>query len=530
MVDGPWLMVNGEADHPSTINHQPSTIPWCIAAIAACAIGMGVKEIMVSAPLLVLLYDGTFVSGSFRAALAQRWRLYLALCSTWLILFGIIGLRWKEATSDFAGINPLHYLITQPLVILYYLRLAVWPSPLVLAYGWGLEDQWPRIVLPALAILGLLAAMLHGLWRRRWYGFIAAWFFLILAPTSSVAPLRQALFEHRMYLPLASVVILAVLGVENAIRRVVRPATARAVLAGGVAVVVLLGLGGLTHARNQEYHSELGIWRDNVAHRPGSYDAQSNLGNVLLKLGRSREAILHYQHALRIKPKAAGAHLNQGNVLLALGRRQEAVEHYREAARLEPEVAKAHNNLGNALMELGRPQEAIEHYQRALEIRPADADAHNHLGVALQSAGRSQEGISHFEQALRLKPGSAEAHNNLANALLGLGRVAEAIEHYREGLRLAPGYAEAHFNLSLALQALGHNAEAIVHARQAVRLAPHDADSHRNLGDACKRSGRLAEAIRHFQQALRLRPASGEARAMMGDVRRMQEEDATRER
>ena len=40
---------------------------------------------------------------------------------------------------------------------------------------------------PAIAVLGLLAVMFRGLWLRKWYGFVAAWFFLILAPTSSIA-------------------------------------------------------------------------------------------------------------------------------------------------------------------------------------------------------------------------------------------------------------------------------------------------------------------------------------------------------
>jgi len=541
--------------HPGRVSSAPvrasqraKTRLWHLAAILACALGMGVKQTMFSVPLLVLLYDYVFIGrlalgpdalrdrdglhdplSVARARRARGW-FYAALFSTWLIVFGIIGATWEESTVDFVKISPLRYLMTQPLVLLYYLRLSIWPSPLVLDYGWALEDQWARIVFPGLVILGLLAVMFRGIRQRKWYGFVAAWFFLIIAPTSSIAPTRQPIFEHRMYLSLAAVVVLAVIGGEHAIRRAClafraapsSPGPSRpegsagpetgprysrqcAVLGACLALVVVIVFGLLTHARNRDYHSGIAIWRDNVRHRPNSHAAHNNLGDQLQDAGRYAEAITHYRQVLRIRPDHAVAYYNRGGSLEALGRLREAASCYQQALRLNPDYAEAHNNLGNVLLALGLSREAVPHYLEALRLEPRAATQYN-LGNALLALGRPGEAISRYREALRLDPNMADAHLNLANAALALGRPREAVANCREALRLKPGYAAAHYNWGVALEALGRLPEALSHYQQAVRLKPDMLEARINLGAAYQKSGHLADAIKHFEEALRLRP------------------------
>ncbi|MBT7066079.1 MAG: tetratricopeptide repeat protein, partial [Verrucomicrobia bacterium] len=450
---------------------------------------------------------------------------YAALCATWLTVFAIIGLTWKESTSDFVNISPLRYALTQPLVLLQYLRLAIWPSPLVLSYGWPLEDQWPRIVFPALVILGMLGVMFHGIRRRRWYGFVAAWFFLILAPTSSLAPMRQALFEHRMYLSLAAVVVLAVIGCEVAVRKLASLPVHRVALGGCMAIAVVAVLAALTHDRNRDYHTELGMWQDAVVHRPANPLAHTFLGNALQALGRPGDAIPHYRKALQLDPGYAEGHNNWGMALDAVGRPREALSHYQQAVQLKPGLADAQYNLGNALQSVGRTAEALAHYRQALQRQPNHVDARYNLGNALLIAGRAPEAIGHYRQAVRLKPDFAEAHNNLGHALQASGHPREALKHCAEAVRIKPGMAEAHFNLGNALVALGRLRDATEAYRKAVHLNPYHADAHNNLGAMFRESGRYAAAIKHFEQALRLNPAHAPARKNLRETRAMMGED-----
>jgi len=110
---------------------------WYGVSVVACGLGMASKEVMVSAPLMVLLYDRTFLSGSFREAWRRRWPLYLGLAAGWILL-GVLVASWQlpatSANAQRLGLSWRQYLATEPGVILYYLRLSVWPHPLCLDY------------------------------------------------------------------------------------------------------------------------------------------------------------------------------------------------------------------------------------------------------------------------------------------------------------------------------------------------------------------------------------------------------------
>src|ERR1043166_8746246 len=171
------------------------------------------------------------------------------------------------------------------------------------------------VVLPALVIVVLLGV----LWRSNWHWrFLGAWFFLILAATSSFQPTDSPAYEHRMYLPLAAVVVLGVLAIHAlAGRRTV-----------AVAAALAVGLGFLTWQRNQDYRSEFAIWADALAKRPGNPRAHNNVGKILLDGGRVQEAIEQFEQALQIRPAYAVAHDNLGSALARIGRLQEAAEQF----------------------------------------------------------------------------------------------------------------------------------------------------------------------------------------------------------
>ena len=192
---------------------SPRPHPWMALAIVACALGMGVKEVMITAPLIVFLFDGIFVSDSYEQAWQRRKGFYLDLAATWaVVLLMVVFIGGKGASEDFVERSPLAYAATQPGVILYYLWLTFWPWEQAMDYNWPLANSALDVILPGIVIVGLLGVTGWGLYRRRWYGFVGAWFFVILGPSSSFAALGQTLQEHRMYLSLAAVILLLVLG------------------------------------------------------------------------------------------------------------------------------------------------------------------------------------------------------------------------------------------------------------------------------------------------------------------------------
>ncbi len=259
--------------HPSSFILPP--VAWYAASVLACLLGMATKEVMISAPLIVLLYDRTFCAGSFREALRRRYGFYLALASAWLLLgwlvlsMSTLGTAIGPGTQQFTWWS---YLLTQPGVIVHYLRLAVWPSELCLDYDWPPASTVAEVLLPATVVAGLLAATVWALLKRSAWGFLGAWFFAILAPTSSVVPIGQAAFDHRMYLPLAAVMAGVVVGGWLAgqwlLRRGTIPLLALQTTGGLLVMLASIAFGFLTVHRNVDYQSELSIWEDTLAKAP----------------------------------------------------------------------------------------------------------------------------------------------------------------------------------------------------------------------------------------------------------------------
>jgi len=378
---------------------------WILAAWACCTVGIGTKEVMVTAPVVALLYDRTFLAGSFVTALRVRGRLYAGLAATWCVLllrFESDALEGSAAWAGFGlpGLSVLEYACSQPGVLLHYLRLAVWPHPLVFDYGWPVAETVAAIAFPTALLTALGLATLWALWRKPTLGFLGACFFLVLAPTSSVMPIVDLAFEHRMYLPLAALVVAFVVLIDALLARVSAPTWA------GVALLVAIAvpLSAATAIRNRDYRSALALWQSVVDAAPGN----------------------------------ARGHMNLGLALSELGRNEDALTPLRNAIALDPDHGAAHNHLAVALYRLDRNEEALFHFRRALEIRPTYSDAHQHYGYALHRSGDIVAALHHLRLAVRYDPSDAAAHVNLASALLGIGRRGEALHHFREATRLDP--------------------------------------------------------------------------------------------
>ncbi|HTB80599.1 MAG TPA: tetratricopeptide repeat protein [Opitutaceae bacterium] len=493
---------------------SPKPLGWYAGSILACLLGMATKEVMVSAPLMVLLYDRTFVAGSFREACRQRWRFYLGLAGTWLLLgyllFSTGGNR--NGTIGFnVGVAWWAYGLTQFEAVVRYLQLSLWPHPLIFEYGTFWVKQAGEVIPSAIIVILLIAGTVVALWRKPGLGFLGAWFFVMLAPTSLVPGTTQMIVEHRMYLSLAAVVVLVVLGIFS--------------LAGRRSLAVFLalaaGLGWATSRRNEDYRSEVSIWSDAVAKRPGSERAQNSLAVALFQAGRTAEAMAHGQEALRLQPDDPEAHFNMGTFLAGTGRLPEAVVEYENGLRLNADdswysLAMVHYGLGFALFNTGRTAEAIEHFQESLRLQPDYAEARFGLGNALASAGRQPEAMVQYEEAIRLKPDYPEARTNLGDMLCDAGKMTEGIAQYEEALRLRPDYLQARFNLGVALASANRWPEAVAQFAEAVRLKPDSGEAHYSLGNVLREVGRLPEAIGQYEQTIRLQPDFAEAYANLG--------------
>jgi len=488
---------------------------WASGAVCACLLGMATKEVMATAPLLVLLYDRTFVAGTFARALSERRRLYVALACTWgLLAYLVMRTGWSRGgTAGLGeGTGLATYWLAQSGAIARYLWITVWPRSLVFDYGTAALRHPTESMLCTLLVLPIAAATVIALIRRPALGFLGAWFFLILAPTSLVPVVTQTMAEHRMYLPMVAIVGLAVLGGYVAFGRRVFIAVALAAL----------GLGFLTIERNRDYRSEVSLWRDTVAKEPENARAHCSLAVGLLDTpGGEPEAITELEKALALEPRYPLAQNELGIALKNVpGRMGDAVQHLRVAIGLDPGYALAHYNLGVILAESGQVTDALGELETAVRLDPSNPDAHNNLGVALCVSGRVPEGIEQMRSAISLKPGNATAHFDLGCALNQSGNPSEAIAQFQEALAQKNDYLDAHYNLGLALWKSGRPKEGAEHLREAIRINPQDPRAHAALGGMLFESGQLRDSAAEFEWVLRISPGNSAAVGMLERLRR----------
>ena len=425
---------------------------WPAVAVAACAAGMACKETMATAPIVVLLYDRAFLAGSFAAAWRARRTFYLALAATWVLLDALIwsGPRWESA-GFYTGITPWTYLLNQAVIVVEYLRRAVWPQALVFDYGEPVEYMLGDVLPQALFVVLLLAATVWALVRRPAIGFLAACFFIILAPTSSIIPIATEVgAERRLYLPLAALVVLAAAGAQaigvkaaGARRGALSPT---AVLAGGVALAVPLA--AATVDRNRAYLNGVVLWEATLDRWP-SARAHRNLATELKRAGRREEAIAHLREAVKGHPEGRYA---LGFELYEQRRHAEAAQELRQFIRDYPadaNIVTAHRLIADSLREQEDYAGAVEHYEAVVKARPSDVAMLVGLGFSLASSGRLPQAEAALRRAIEL-----DARNGVAEMTLGLviaaqpGRLEVAARHLRAAVQLDPGNVDAREHLA----------------------------------------------------------------------------------
>ena len=509
--------------------HSRVSWRWHAACVCSCALGMASKAVMVTAPPMLLLYDRVFLAGSWRELVRRRWALHLGAAATWSFLVfsgitrGVLNPPPTAQASVGFGVeefSAFEYALTQPGVILHYLRLAVWPRGQCLDYGWPVVDDPGDAVVPAVVVVLLILATLWALWRRSWLGFAGAWFFGVLAPTSSFIPIKDAAFEHRMYLPLAAVVIVVLAAGRSGLiflfdRMRLRPAR-RHLIFWALVIAVALALSSATHVRNALYHDPVLVWQDVIAKAPRNPRAHNSLAWAYLERDDNAAAILKFQDAIRVDPEFASAYANLCAVQLEEGAYAGAVASCLKALELDPQGfgAEVPQKLAAAYMLQGNVAAATRAFREAIRVDPdgCKEDVYLNYGSALMMEGRLDEAIAAFETAARMKPDYEMAYYNRGNALSQKGDFQAAIESYRRALRLKPDYAEANVRLGVTLRKTGRSEESLDCFRKALDSISMETSAwvpievHHETGNTLLDLGKKAEAAAAFRAALRIDP------------------------
>ena len=439
---------------------------YAVSLISAI-LAMKTKEIAFTLPFVILLYEFSFLSKlpSKIAELKKLLPLAVILLTLLIIPLSLIGIdkplgdaigELRETSQEGEEIQRWSYLFTQFSVIVTYIRLLFLPINQNLDYDYPLYHSFfnPEVFLSFLFLLSICWLGVYLFYRSRHnltsppfanppsppfdkvgttrnrggmggfpnfrlISFGIFWFFITLSVESSIIPIRDVIFEHRLYLPSIGIIIIFVSAVfyilQTMIQNPKRSLAACCLLLATAVIVLSIA----AYRRNIVWQDEVSLWEDAAKKSPEKVRVYYNLGKIYSDKGCPDKAIENYQIALRVKPDFIEAHNNLGAEYNEIGWSDKAIEHYQIAISLGPDFIEAHNNIGNAYVAKGWIDKAIEHYWFALRLKPNFTEAHNNLGVAYERKGLIKEAIKEYQIALMIDPGFKAARDNL-NKLLRL--------------------------------------------------------------------------------------------------------------
>lgn len=403
-------------------NYCTSALLLYCSSIISAILAMKIKEIAFTLPIIIVLYEFMFFKEKIIKKLPYLFPLVVTILIIPLSLINIdkpimdfkndVNHVTSASTPD---LSRLDYLFTQFRVIVTYIRLLFLPINQNLDYDYPLYNFFlnPNVILSSLFLLAIFSLGVYLLYRSRenqslrLISFGIFWFFITISVESSIIPIIDVIFEHRVYLPsigafiaLSTFIFITLNKLKNRWLKIDK--TALLILSA-----IIIVLSGATYARNIVWQSENSLWEDVIKKSPKNARGYNMLGLIYDKNGMSDKALSAFRTSIQLKPDYGNAHTNLGNIYLDKGMFDEALREFQISLSLltldSLDTASLCNNIGNLYFKKGLTDKAIEYYQFALKIQP-EAIIYFNIGVALKAKGLNGMAIEYFNKAHILNP------------------------------------------------------------------------------------------------------------------------------
>ncbi|MEM9587210.1 MAG: tetratricopeptide repeat protein, partial [Planctomycetota bacterium] len=444
--------------------HRGERVFWAGMAMICSVVGILSKEMMVTIPTTVMLYEWTFIGGGIVKIIRRSGVLYLGLMACWPVIGWVYATGQGTPGGGFGmGMTLVQAWYTEAKILFQYAGQVIGVVPLSTFYEIPTIERWSQAWVWVVPVLLIVAVTMHGIYRRSPYGFAFGFILGVLAPTLLIPLPMEMAADRRMYIPLVAVSAVFVVGgyrcVLSATQWLPEPGRSRwAIMLLAVPVVALSILGGRA-----------------VSHRMPVFQSDFTVSD----------------ETLRINPHSALAWMNRGTMFAEAKRMDEAMPCFLRAIELDPSKHSAHFNLGLAYELRSRPEKALEHYERAVDLDDQDVSSHYNLARLLASLGDVVRAERHYQSALESEPDFAAAWANLGMLHMSQGKPERAIEPLVNAFREEPDLANC-MNLVMAYSETGQQDKVLATLRQAKALAQQSGD------DAV--SQRIARAIAQLSE------------------------------
>ena len=502
------LYLYGEARKEELAGGSRATVfGYFAGAFVAGVLSAFSKETAFTLPVAILLYEIFFITGTTKI----KWR-YAIVVATILVAVPAYLVWQGKLELEVSGALPAdEYMLTQPRVWLTYLRLFVLPINQVLDYDFpvskSLLDLWT--LLSFASVLALLYFTLRLYRKNRILSFGLVWFFLTLLPESSILPLPDVIFEHRMYLPMVGLSMLSVYAIFDFAREW------KSTVPLALCVCIVGVLGAASYQRNEVWKDEYSLWSDVLSKTPGKPRAYLAMGRVISEKGRQSDALQYFNRAIAIDPSFADAYGNRANVLVQLGQPDAAIADCNRALALgsilKLQLSRIYFNRGTAYALKNLPDSAIADLTQTIYFDPYHATAYFNRGIAYSRKGDVQNAIADYTRSLELKPGNVKVLNNRGAIFKDLGRLDQALKDCSAAIAVQPDFPTAYLNRGVILEMKGQLDLALEDLNTFVRLKRDSPDGYFYRGRVLARKNENGSAIADLTRAIGINPSFGVA-------------------
>lgn len=498
------------------LNKNKAFLFFVLSGVCAAG-GMLTKQITLTLPLMILLSEWMF----FERSSKQTWlRLTVPAVLFFLLIpgmylfdaAGILSITHDSGSHRGDLITSQSYALTQPRVVMTYLRLLVFPVNQNLLYDFRISERLSdaKTLLSLVSIVFLFLGGLRLYKVNRLYSFGIFWFLITLMVESTVIPIRHVIFEHRVYLPsvgffLAAAVLLFRLTEK---RNVFVPA--------GVIIVLIFSV--LTVKRNLVWKDGVTMWQDVVRKSPGQARPYYNLGYEYLKSRDLDPALQNFSKALEINPEYFDAYNNRSQVYFDLGKLDKAFEDISRAIRLNDQRAEAYLNRGMIIRQMGQYEPAIQDFSRAISLDPQNYIYYTNRGMAYGNTGQYGLALNDLNKALELNPEYARAYNIRGAVHLSLAKRTEALEDFNRAVRFGVNDPDVYRNRARLLQDSGEYDLASRDLNKVIELRPDDLDSYLNRAYLLTKVNKLDEALNDYNRILAKDPSQSQIYMEKGKI------------
>jgi tetratricopeptide (TPR) repeat protein len=380
-----------------------------IAVLLLFGAALTAKEDTIALPALLLLTDLWWSRGSHWEAIRRNWKIYAPM-----LLASVAGIAffWKlimhstTAGFGFKEFTWYQYFFTEWRAIFVYLGMFLWPANLTL--DWDFPISHTVMEHGAIIWLAILAALMAGAWtlRRRFplasYGFFV--FLILLAPTSSILPIKDPVAERRIYFAMLGLLLMLV----DVLARL--KVDRQALAAAGLVLVLLAGYA--THARAEVWSDEVSIWEDTARKSPEAWRPHFQLAFAYYKAQRYDLALPEYQKTAQLHPFAPDLLLDWGLTYDSLNQLQPALEKLEQSAALYP-TAHVYSQIGEVYGKLKDWPNSLAALEHAQKLDANFPDTYVYLGVVHTQTNQLGEALQDFRHALELDPANTRAQQYL---------------------------------------------------------------------------------------------------------------------